>query len=126
MLVCEQWYQAEELSEKLSESYQKIIPANRATLFYQNISADYALRCIGHSMEPTFYPGELVFIHEQETFRDGQICRVMIDGKHTLKRVYRINAGFRLVADNKLYQPFDITGIDAEKVKIVGIAIARR
>ena len=77
-------------------------------------------------MTPTFYPGELVFIHKQETFVDGQICQVMIDGKHTLKRVYRLSNGFRLVPDNKLFKPVEITGKQAEKVSIAGIAIARR
>lgn len=122
MVSFDQWREAE---ESLSGS-PEVVPENRATLFYQGIPADYAFRCIGHSMMPTFYPGEIVFIHEQETFRDGQICRVMIDGGHTLKRVYRLSDGFRLVPDNKLFLPVDITGEDAEKVKVAGIAIARR
>lgn len=118
-----QWYEAEKLSEGLEQTVNR---ENRSTLFYRNIPADYAMRCVGHSMFPTFLPGELVFIHEQETFVDGQICRVMIDGKHTLKRVYKLSNGFRLVPDNKLFQPVDITGNEAENVSIAGIAVARR
>lgn len=118
-----QWEQAEQLS---AGSQPPVNQESRSTWFYPGIQPDYALRCVGHSMVPTFYPGELVFIHEQETFVDGQICRVMIDGKHTLKRVYKLSNGFRLVPDNKLFQPVDITGNEAEKVSIAGIAVARR
>lgn len=119
-----QWERAEKLSAVLEQPV--INQESRSTLFYTGIPADYALRCVGHSMVPTFYPGELVFIHKQETFADGQICQVMIDGKHTLKRVYRLSNGFRLVPDNKLFKPVAITGKQAEKVSIAGIAIARR
>ena len=119
-----QWNEAEKLSagSKLPVVNQE----SRSTLFYTGIRADYALRCIGHSMVPTFFPGELVFIHQQETFNDGQICQVMIDGKHTLKRVFRISNGFRLVPDNKLFKPIEITGKETEKVSIAGIAVARK
>ena len=123
-----QWEQAEKLSTELENELMNQVfdKEHRSTLFYTGIPADYALRCVGHSMMPTFLPGELVFIHKQETFVDGQICQVMIDGKHTLKRVYRMSNGFRLVPDNKLFKPVEITGKQAETVSIAGIAIARR
>lgn len=117
-----QWEQA----EKLSAGQPAVKPGHRETWFYPGSTVDYALRCVGHSMVPTFFPGELVFIRKQETFIDGQICQVMIDGKHTLKRVYRLSNGFRLVPDNKLFQPVEITGKQAENVHIAGIAVARR
>lgn len=117
----EQWEQA----EKASAGSKQTVTGNRSTWFQPGLTADYALRCAGHSMIPTFFPGELVFIHRQGTFSDGQLCQVMIDGKHTLKRVYRLSDGFRLVPDNKQFQPVEITGKEAEKVQIAGVAVAR-
>lgn len=122
MIVFEQWVEAE---TRLTGNQEKPT-GKRDTLFYAGATADYALRCVGHSMIPTFYPGELVFIKEQETFRNGQICRVMIEGKHTLKRVYRLSDGFKLVPDNKEFQPVTVTGKDADQVKVIGVAVARR
>ncbi len=119
-----QWIEAERLSA--GSPQPAVNQESRSTWFHPGIQPDYALRCVGHSMVPTFLPGEYVFIHQQETFVDGQICQVMIDGKHTLKRVYKLSNGFRLVPDNKRFQPVEITGNEAEKVSIAGIAVARR
>lgn len=119
-----QWNEAEKLSAETKPPLT--MKGNRGKWFCFGIPADYALRCVGHSMEPTFFHGELVFIHKQETFADGQICQVVIDGNHTLKRVYKIQDGFRLVPDNKLFQPIEITGNESKKVSIAGIAVARK
>lgn len=85
-------------------------------------TAAFAFRCRGNSMIPTFYSGELAFIHPQQTFRDGQIVALEIDGGRTLKRVYRVPDGLRLVPDNQDFFPVTVAPDD---VKIVGIAVAR-
>lgn len=112
--------------KRLTET-QKAIPPIREEIFYPGIKADCAFICKGNCMIPTFIPGELVLIHRQNSFNDGQIVAVDIGGGMMLKRIYHLPDGFLFVMDNGLlYPPFKITGKQAEEVKIFGIAVARR
>lgn len=79
------------------ETFEKPIPSG--TLF--------ALRCKGHSMEPTIHDGSLVTIREQPTVEDGEIAAVLVDGdnKATLKRVKHQGDLIMLMPDNKEYDP---------------------
>ena len=79
------------------ETFEKPIPSG--TLF--------ALRCKGHSMEPTIHDGSLVTIREQPTVEDGEIAAVLVDGDNeaTLKRVKHQGDLIMLVPDNKEYDP---------------------
>jgi SOS-response transcriptional repressor LexA len=122
MIQFEQWREAE--TRMTGEPAVK--PGHRETWFHPGQTADFAYRCQGHSMVPTFYPGELVFIHQQNTFTDGQIVAVQIGDGRTLKRLYRLSDGFKLVPDNEAFQPVTITGKDADQVKVIGVAVARR
>ena len=67
----------------------------------------FALRCKGHSMEPTIHDGALVTIREQPTVEDGEIAAVLVDGDNeaTLKRVKHQGDLIMLVPDNKEYDP---------------------
>ncbi|WP_394267534.1 LexA family protein [Limosilactobacillus vaginalis] len=67
----------------------------------------FALRCKGHSMEPTIHDGSLVTIREQPTVEDGEIAAVLVDGDNeaTLKRVKHQGDLIMLVPDNKEYDP---------------------
>ncbi len=122
MVSFSQWEQ----DEKLSTGSPMDNLSERDTVFYQGVKADVAFRCKGNSMNPTFYNGELVFIHKQDDFIDGQIVAVCIGDGMTLKRLYRLSDGFLLVPDNKRFEPLKITGNDADDVKVYGIAVARR
>lgn len=85
------------------------------------VTADFALRCQGDSMLPTFSPGDLVLIRQQCEVEPGQIAAVGIDGEATLKRFYRQDGGFVLVADNPAFAPLVYpAGAD---VRIYGRAI---
>ncbi|WP_288490096.1 LexA family transcriptional regulator [uncultured Limosilactobacillus sp.] len=79
------------------ETFEKPIPSG--TLF--------ALRCKGHSMEPTIHDGSLVTIREQPTVEDGEIAAVLVDGDNeaTLKRVKHQGDLIMLIPDNKEYDP---------------------
>ncbi|MFC2679664.1 LexA family protein [Limosilactobacillus vaginalis] len=79
------------------ETFEKPIPSG--TLF--------ALRCKGHSMEPTIHDGSLVTIREQPTVEDGEIAAVLVDGDNeaTLKRVKHQGDLIMLMPDNKEYDP---------------------
>lgn len=85
------------------------------------ISADFALRCRGDSMIPTFNNGDLVLIRQQPEVNNGQIAAVNIDGETTLKHLYYQGGGILLVADNPAYHPLFVP---AEKEIIVhGLAV---
>ena len=69
------------------------------------VTADFALKCKGDSMTPTFAPGDLVLIRQQPEVENGQIAAVGIEGEATLKRFYKNEDGIVLVADNPAYPP---------------------
>ena len=85
------------------------------------VHADFALKCKGDSMQPTFEPGDLVLIRQQEEVQPGQIAAVGINGEATLKRFYKSGDGFLLVADNPAYEP-QVYPAGAD-VQIYGLAV---
>ena len=85
------------------------------------VNADFALRCKGDSMSPTFLNGDLVLIRQQPDVNNGQIAAVNIDGETTLKHLYHQDGGILLVADNSAFPP---VFVPAEKEIIVhGLAV---
>ena len=95
------------------ETFEKPIPSG--TLF--------ALRCKGHSMEPTIHDGSLVTIREQPTVEDGEIAAVLVDGDNeaTLKRVKHQGDLIMLMPDNKEYDPIILD--KSNPGRIVGKAV---
>ena len=85
------------------------------------VKADFALRCKGESMSPTFLDGDLVLIRQQPEVENGQIAAVNIEGETTLKHLYHQETGILLVADNPAFAP---VFVPAEKEIIVhGLAV---
>lgn len=85
------------------------------------VNADFALKCKGESMIPTFLDGDLVLIRQQPEVNNGQIAAVNIDGETTLKHIYYQDGGILLVADNAAFLPIFIP---AEKEIIIhGLAV---
>ena len=89
----------------------------------QGIRADFALRCKGDSMAPTFLDGDLVLIRKQPDVDDGQIAAVLIDGEATLKHVYHQQAGLLLIADNAKYAPIQLHDDGFDCISIQGRAV---
>ena len=85
------------------------------------VTADFALRCKGDSMTPTFQPGDLVLIKQQPEVEQGQVAAAGIDGEATLKRFYRHGDGILLVADNPAYAP-QVYPAGAD-IRIYGLAV---
>ena len=85
------------------------------------VHADFALRCKGDSMEPTFKDGDLVLIRSQPDVEDGQIAAVGIDNEATLKHVYHSELTLLLVADNPKFAPIQTR--KGDNVVIYGLAI---
>jgi repressor LexA len=83
------------------------------------VRADFALKCKGDSMSPTFEDGDLVLIRQQPDVEDGQIAAVNVACEATLKHVYHHQNGLLLVADNPKYAPMFVR----EDIIIHGLAV---
>ena len=84
------------------------------------VHADFALRCKGDSMEPTFMHGDLVLIRNSPDFQPGQIAAVGIEGEALLKHVYRQGENILCVSENPAYAP---QTFHADQVTIYGLAV---
>jgi repressor LexA len=84
------------------------------------VHADFALRCKGDSMEPTFIHGDLVLIRQSPDFQPGQIAAVGIEGEAILKHVYRQGDQILCVSENPAYAP---QTFPADQVTIYGLAV---
>lgn len=67
----------------------------------------FALRCKGHSMEPTIPDGALAIVREQPEVEDGEIAAVLVDhdSEATLKRIKHQGQLVMLLPDNNDYDP---------------------
>ncbi|WP_295745334.1 XRE family transcriptional regulator [uncultured Limosilactobacillus sp.] len=84
----------------------------------------FALRCKGHSMEPTIPDGSLVIIHQQSEVENGEIAAVLVDGdtEATLKRIKYLDKLVMLMPENQQYDPIVL---DKEHPgRIIGKAIS--
>ncbi|MBP5433063.1 XRE family transcriptional regulator [Ruminococcus sp.] len=96
---------------------------------FDDIDADFALRCRGDSMiDAHIYDGDIVLIKQCDMVDDGVIAAVQTDrdGECTLKRVFydRDNNQLTLAPCNTRYKPIIIQGIDLDGVRILGRAVA--
>lgn len=85
------------------------------------VRADFALKCKGDSMEPTFFSGDLVLIRQQPEVQNGQIAAIGINGEATLKRFYKQDNGVTCVADNPAYPPMFFPA--GEDITVYGLAV---
>ena len=84
----------------------------------------YALYVTGDSMEPLFNDGDIVIVHKQDNFENGDNCVVLINGDEaTVKKVYKGTTGIELKAVNPYYPPriFTEEEIRDLPVKIIGV-----
>lgn len=77
--------------------------------FLDDIPTDelIALKCKGHSMEPTIPNGAIAIIHLQPEVEDDEIAAVLVDdnSEATLKRVKHMGKNILLMPENKNYDP---------------------
>lgn len=84
----------------------------------------FALRVRGESMlYAGILPDDLVVVHRQETFREGDIVVALFEDEATVKTLHRENGHIWLLPENPDYQP-----IDGEGCSLLGkvIAVIRR
>lgn len=92
----------------------------------EGVRADFALRCVGESMVPTFLEGDLVLIRQQNDVADGQIAAVLLmdSNEATLKRVHHLPGGVMLNPDNlEKFTPRVLLESEAANVRILGLAV---
>ena len=68
-------------------------------------------------------PGDLVVVHRQESFRDGDIVVALFEDEATVKTLSRTDGHIWLLPENPAYQP-----IDGEGAALLGrvVAVIRR
>jgi repressor LexA len=105
---------------------ERVTPDTNADGFLdqpEGVHADFALRCKGDSMQPTFLDGDFVLIRQQPEVENGQIAAVNIGGETTLKHVYFQEGGILLTADNAKYPPVFVPAGQDGEIIIHGLAV---
>ena len=82
------------------------------------ISASFAVRVSGNSMEPRFIDGQIIFIKEQQTLEVGEIGIFSINGDAYIKKL----GNSELISINPQYVPIRLNEFDSVHVfgKVVG------
>ncbi len=102
------------------EDYEEmhILPSQDAHEFF-------ALRIVGHSMEPRIWDGDVVIVHKQADVDNGQVAVVLVNGDDaTVKQIKKSDEGITLIGWNPaVYPPQFYTWTEVEKlpVQILGI-----
>ena len=104
-----------------SEEHESYVSADKT------LDADFCLRAHGDSMiGARIFDGDIVFIRSQDSVDNGEIAAVIIDDEATLKRVYFYpeESKLILIPENPKYAPLVYLGVDLNKIKIIGKAVA--
>lgn len=84
----------------------------------------FALRIVGHSMEPRIWNGDIVIVHKQSDVDSGQIAVVLVNGDDaTVKQIKKSDAGLTLIGLNPtVYSPHFYTAdeVNSLPVRILG------
>lgn len=84
----------------------------------------YALKVTGDSMYPLMGENDIIIVHKQSTFENGQTCIILINGDEaTVKNVFKTETGIKLVALNPYVPPREFTFKEMENipVKVIGV-----
>ena len=81
--------------------------------------ADEIIAVNGHSMEPTYYDGDLVLVQHTETLRPGEIGVFVVDGEGYIKE-YQPDG---LYSHNEAYAPMIFQ--DGSEVRCIGRVLGR-
>lgn len=84
----------------------------------------FALRVRGESMiRAGILPGDLVVVHQQESFRNGDIVVALFEDEATVKTLHRKDGHVWLMPENPEYEP-----IDGDGAALLGrvVAVIRR
>lgn len=83
------------------EEAEEVLPLPRALFRGDSL---FALRVKGESMlDAGIFDGDIAVLQQGSDFTDGDIAAVVVDEEATLKRVFRLENGVRLHAENQSY-----------------------
>jgi repressor LexA len=103
-----------------SEDIQDYMP-----VYFHNLTEAAQTICIkvrGDSMYPKIEDGDIIQVHKQESVDDGSIAVVLLDGDEGLvKKVQYTSDGVDLISMNPMYPPMRFDGMDARRVRVVGL-----
>lgn len=77
----------------------------------------YVARVSGDSMEPTYYDGDLVFVHSTVEIREGQVGIFLMDGQQWIKE---LGDGV-LISHNEAYEPRRMTPDIRCQGRVIGV-----
>lgn len=84
----------------------------------------YALHVTGASMEPEMREGDLVIVHKQDYFDNGDICIVLVNGDEaTVKKVIKSDQGITLIGFNATVYPphfYNVRQVEELPVRVIG------
>ena len=106
------------ISEDFLEKYQSL-----DAHFVKNKESTFFFEAIGHSMEPTIFPGDILIVDRSITTFDNRVCVLAYQGEIICKRVLRHNQRLILRSDNKTLKDFYVPDLD--DVSVWGVVIAR-
>lgn len=90
----------------------------------------FALRIVGHSMEPRIWDGDVVIVHKQDDVDSGQIAVVLVNGDDaTVKQLKKSSSGITLIGLNPtVYSPHFYTAdeVISLPVRILGLVVEVR
>ena len=72
------------------------------------MSANFGVRIAGDSMEPRFTDGQVVWVHQQQTIRSGEIGIFLYDGNAYCKQFRQDGDRVSLISLNSRYAPVEI------------------
>lgn len=83
-------------------------------------AATFFVRVTGHSMTGAgIHSGDLLIVDRSLEPTDGQVVVAVLDGELTVKRLQRGHGVTRLLAENPLYRPIEIT--EQQTIEIWGV-----
>lgn len=82
-----------------------------------------AITVKGDSMYPKIEEGDLVVVHQQDYFENGDIVVAVIvgDGEGFVKRAFQSSGKLSLESINPSYPPMTFSGAQVETVRIMGV-----
>lgn len=81
----------------------------------------FALRIVGHSMEPRIWDGDIVIVRKQSDVDSGKIAVVLVNGDDaTVKQIKKSSAGITLIGYNvDVYPPHFYSNEEIESLPVV-------
>lgn len=95
------------------------------TINGDHVDGDFCVIARGDSMiNARIFDGDVITVRKQSVVENGEIAAVAIGDEATLKRVYYIENGIMLVAENPAYKPMVFVGEECSNVVILGKAVS--